>query len=175
MGEGSVRATTAFVASLLLMRGLAAGDSHAVESSCVRVADGAAPATRAAVPAGVSAIRVAALPLRLGHCVASDTPCGMASNAAVSLLRRSGIGGARDVCEFKKIERTSPGTCRVTQACRDLQDSGPPQTSIVTDTLSGDARFTASSESGWQHSARHCAQSSLPDAWRRNDLREAPG
>lgn len=172
MGEGSVRATTAFVASLLLMRGLAAGDSHAVESSCVRVpacprarlADGAAPAGRAAVPAGVSAIRVAALPLRLGHCVASDTPCGMASNAAVSLLRRSGVGGARDVCEFKKIERTSPGTCRVTQACRDLQDSGPPQTSIVTDTLSGDARFTASSESGWQHSARHCAQSSLPDA-----------
>lgn len=170
-----LRTTGTRIASLLMMGGVAAGDSAAIDLAPARTTADPAAAVALAASAGASTVRVAALPLRLGYYVASDTPCGRASNATVSLLRRNGIGGSRDFCEFTKIDRTSPRTYRVTQACRTYQDSGPPDIGTVTYTLSGDARFTSRSASGWTHSARHCPPSSLPAVWRQNDAREPPG
>lgn len=110
------------------------------------------------------------LPLQRGYYVASDTPCNKASNATTTLLRRNGLGGARDFCEFKRIEQTGPNIYRVTQACGDLQDQAPPETSVVTYTLRGHTAFTSKSEHGWTHSARYCAQSAMPREWRANDI-----
>jgi hypothetical protein len=112
------------------------------------------------------------LPLERGYYVATDTPCSKASNATVSLLQRGGIGGARDFCEFLKVEPTAPNTYRVTQACRAFQDSAPPEVSVVTYILSRDAGFTSTSDRGWKYSARHCPQSSMPVEWHHNDIRE---
>lgn len=112
------------------------------------------------------------LPLERGYYVATDTPCRKASNATVSLLQRGGIGGARDFCEFLKVEQMAPNTYRVTQACRASQGSAPPEVSVVTYVVSGDAGFTSKSDRGWEYSARHCPQSSMPGEWRRNDVRE---
>jgi len=142
----------------------------AAETNTASANQAAAPAAPEAVPAKAQADTVAALPLKRGYYVESDTPCGQASNATTTLLRREGIGGARDFCEFKKIEQTGPTTYRVTEACGDLQDNAPPETSVTTYTLKGDTAFTSKSASGWEHSARYCAQSSMPPDWRANDI-----
>ncbi len=115
---------------------------------------------------------VAVLPLKRGYYVASDTPCDQASNATVSLLQRNGIGGARDFCEFEKIEKTGENSYRVTQTCGDLQDSSSSETITATYTLTGDAAFTSKSTEGWEHSARYCAQTALPPDWHANDISE---
>ncbi len=118
----------------------------------------------------LAAATIAALPLKRGYYVASDTPCGQASNATVMLLRREGIGGARDFCEFKDIEQTGPNTCRVTEACGDFQNNASPETSVTTYTLKGDAAFTSKSADGWERNARYCAQSNMPPDFRANDI-----
>ena len=145
-------------------------DIAAAKTNTVATNQAAAPATPEAVPAKAQAATIAALPLKRGYYVESDTPCGQASNATTTLLRREGIGGARDFCEFKKIEQTGPNTFRVTEACGDLQENAPPETSVTTYTLKGDTAFTSKSASGWEHSARYCAQSSMPPDWRANDI-----
>ncbi|MGE8136306.1 hypothetical protein ACQKO5_22185 [Novosphingobium subterraneum] len=147
----------------------------AAEANTVSPNQAAAPATPKAVPAKAQAATIAALPLKRGYYVESDTPCGQASNATTTLLRREGIGGARDFCEFKKIEQTGPNTYRVTEACGDLQDSAPPETSTSIYTLTGDTAFTAKSEHGWERSARYCAQSTMPPDWRANDISDVTG
>lgn len=115
---------------------------------------------------------MATLPLEPGYYVDSDTPCGEASNATVSLLRRTGIGGARDFCEFTTIEQTGPNTYRVTQSCQEFQPGGATSVAVVTYVLSGTARFVSRSDKGWRHSARRCAQSAMPPEWRQNDIRD---
>lgn len=134
-----------------------------------------APAATETVPTKMPSATIAALPLKRGYYVESDTPCGQASNATATLLRRNGIGGARDFCEFKKIEQTGPNTYRVTEACGDLHDNASPETSTSLYTLTGDAAFTAKSQDGWERSARHCAQSSMPPDWRDNDISDVTG
>lgn len=123
--------------------------------------------------AGCAAAAISALPLRHGYYVDSDTPCSKASNATVSLLGRDGIAGARDFCTFEKIEQTGLRTYRVTQSCKVFQDTAPPQVSVVIYTLVDESRFASRSEQGWEYSARHCSQSSMPPQWRRNDIRDA--
>ena len=112
-------------------------------------------------PPANDAEAITALPLKRGYYVASDIPCTRASNATISLLRRNGLGGAHDFCEFRNIRRTRFNTYRVTQSCRNFQDDIPPETSIVTYTIPNDSSFTAQSENGWTHSARHCDQASM--------------
>ncbi|MCC4310583.1 hypothetical protein LL252_18625 [Alcanivorax marinus] len=157
-----------------------AADAAAVPETANTTAanEAAPPAVADAAPAKVQTVAaqtVTALPLKRGYYVASDTPCSQASNATTTLLRREGIGGARDFCEFKKIEQTGPNTYRVTEACGDLQDSAPPETSTSIYTLTGDTAFTAKSEHGWERSARYCAQSSMPPDWRANDISDVTG
>jgi len=152
------------------------GDTGAEEPVAAGVSAAAnAIAVPEATPAQAQAATVAALPLKRGYYVASDTPCDQASNATTTLLRRDGIGGARDFCEFKAIERAGPNVYRVTEACADLQDSVPPETGVTIYTLSGDMRFTSKNAQGWEHSARYCAQSSMPPDWRENDISDVTG
>lgn len=177
------------IAPLLLAAGLAACGQKAATAENAAVPEGAAetkaasapdvtaaaPVAPEAVTAKAKAATIAALPLKRGYYVESNTPCGQASNATTMLLRRNGIGGSRDFCEFKAIEQTGPNTYRVTEACGDLQDSAPPESMVTTYTLKGDVAFTSRSANGWERAARYCAQSSMPDDWRANDISDVTG
>lgn len=171
------------IAPLLLAAGLAACGQNAAttesgnaavmaaaEADTAAANQAAAPAATEAAPTKTQTATIAALPLKRGYYVESDTSCGQASNATTTLLRRDGIGGARDFCEFKRIEQTGPNIYRVTEACGDLQDNAPRENSTSIYTLTGNTAFTAKSEHGWERSARYCAQSSMPPDWRKNDI-----
>jgi hypothetical protein len=111
------------------------------------------------------------LPLKRGFYVASDTPCAQASNATLLLLRRNGIGAARDFCEFLRIEPVGATRFRVTESCADFQSSDSETRTVIYD-IPNDTRFESTSDDGWRHGARFCAQSTLPPDWRDNDIRD---
>lgn len=154
------------------MRRIGAIVAHALLTVCLAACGPRTASNEDAADSGEATV-VAALPLKRGYYVATDTPCEAASNATVVLLRRDGIGGARDFCAFEKIEQTGPDTYRVVQSCGALQDDVPPELGIVTYVIPDDTRFTSRSEHGWEHSARHCAQSGMPPEWRENDISDA--
>lgn len=133
-----------------------------------------AGAARAPAPAPTSASAtqtLAALPLKRGYYVSSDTPCGEASNATVVLVHRKGINSAHAQCAYKAIEPTGPNVYRVREACTELWGNAPPEEHERTFTLTGDTAFTAVSQSnGWVQSARYCAQSAMPSLWQENDI-----
>src|SRR6476620_642380 len=124
------------------------------------------------VGVGVSAVSakngvVASLPLKLGFYVDTDTPCGEASNATMLLVLRKGIiSGAKELCEFKRIQQIGTASYRVTQACKDLASRGRAQTVSVILEITNDSSFK-SKEVG---NKRYCEQSSLPEPWRDNDI-----
>lgn len=109
------------------------------------------------------------LPLKRGFYVSTDTACGKASNATLLLLRRDGIGGSRDFCESRSIEKIGETTYRVTQACAGFQDSHA-EVDVVTYEIANDMRFVSRSDDGWERSFRYCEQSSLPEGWRHADI-----
>jgi hypothetical protein len=110
------------------------------------------------------------LPLARGFYVVADTPCGQASNATLSLLRRDGFAYARDSCVFTGIVRTGSTTYQVTESCRSLQVDGPGEVTAAMYEIPNDTSFTATHDSGWVHQARHCSQSTLPEPWRATDI-----
>jgi hypothetical protein len=114
----------------------------------------------------------APLPLDRGYYVAEGTPCGRASNATLQLLRRDGIGGARDFCRFLRIEPAGPNRYRVTQSCGEMQGGGPAETMTVTYETPSRTAYRMTSTDGWSAAARLCTQSSLPAPWRNNDIRD---
>jgi hypothetical protein len=115
------------------------------------------------------AVRVSELPLRRGFYVASDTPCEQASNATLLLLRGKGINGARDFCDFERIDQTRSNVYRTIQSCTSVSDDAAVEQS-VTYTLQGDSTFALVSDSGWTASFRYCEQAALPEFWRDIDL-----
>lgn len=154
-----------------------AGNSVAAEARESSAAAPSAPvnvAPEATVPAAPTAAKVASLPLKRGFYVASDTPCGQASNATLMLVRRDGINGSRDSCTFKKIEKIGATTYRVTDSCSTGGEAWGTEeqveTAISTYEILNDTSYKAKSDSGWEHGARYCAQSSLPEPWRNNDI-----
>jgi hypothetical protein len=124
----------------------------------------------AAPPTAQAGERLSELPLNRGFYVASDVPCEQASNATLLLLRRDGIGGARDSCDFTQIDRVGPNTFQVTERCADTMDPSGGETQVVRWEVQDDSSFSSESENGWRRSARHCEQSRLPDPWRDNDI-----
>lgn len=140
----------------------------------VAACDEANGASGVAKAANASPQVVAELPLKRGYYVSADTPCARASNATVVLLRREGVGGAQDFCEFKRIEQVGASSYRVTESCADLR-GGDAQTSIVTYELLSERSFKSKSEQGWEHSARFCEQSSMPADWQENDISDVVG
>lgn len=112
----------------------------------------------------------AILPLQRGYYVASDTPCALASNSTLLLLRRNGIGGARYFCEFRRIEQTRPTVYVVEEVCADFQGSAS-ETRYLQYVLENNNRFLAKDQNGIVLDARYCAQSELPPDWRNTDIR----
>jgi len=127
----------------------------------------AAAVASASAPEKVAATNtVKSLPLKRGFYVASDTPCNQASNATLLLVTREGINGSRDVCKFTKIERSGALIYRVTDSC---------SADTATYEIPNDTSFNVKYEGGSEKSARFCAQSSLPDPWRDNDISDIIG
>lgn len=122
---------------------------------------------------------VGGLPLRLGFYVSSETDCGSASNANVTLMRRDGYSGERYSCRFGAIEKLGAATYRVTESCAEGTVAGRQEeerrTSIRTYDVSDEENFSAQSDSGWANKARFCAQSSLPKPWRDQDISDVIG
>lgn len=119
---------------------------------------------------------ISELPLRQGFYVASDTVCAAASNATLILMRRDGFNGARDSCDFTAIERMRPTSYRVTAQCADAQaQAGRSATSVIDWEIADDSTFSATGDGGPKRTFRHCEQSSLPDPWRDNDIRDLIG
>ena len=151
-------------------------ENGGIDTVAANAVEAAATAAPDASPEPEKPAGVAILPLKRGFYVGSDTPCGQASNATLSLLRRDGFTVAgRDFCEFVKIEKTGATSYRVTEEC----SSGGPawgteehkETHVVAWEIPNDISYKRKSESsGWESSARYCAQSSLPEDWRDNDI-----
>ncbi len=145
-----------------------------VLSACLLAACGAqSPASATADPppaAAAPAAIVQHLPLERGFYVRDGTPCAQASNATLLLHGSAGINGAHEACEFTRIEQTAPDTFAATQTCRDIA-GGEAETATLTYGIASPTAFTVRSEEyGWQYTAEHCPQSSLPDPWRDNDI-----
>lgn len=141
-------------------------EASATTPAAVETTAAPAVAKEALAPAQTAAAIVKTLPLKRGFYVSADTPCAQASNATLRLVTRDGINWSRDVCTFRKIEKTGALSYRVTESCW-----GEPTTYDVPNETS----FTVKYEGGSESSARYCAQSSLPDPWRDNDISDITG
>ena len=179
-----MRKTNPFLLSAVLLVGLTAGcgqkaasadDDAEKTSASETMSETATPEnyTAMAMPVGddsaaeqAAAATLKSLPLKRGFYVSSDTPCNQASNATLRLVTREGINWARDICTFKKIEKTGATSYSVTESC-----SGEPQPYEIPN----DTSFTVKYDGGSESSARYCAQSSLPDPWRDNDISDITG
>ncbi len=167
----------AFPVAIIVMAGLTAAygqDAATAGNGTERAAPSSTAAEAASSAAPDESTTVEALPLKRGFYVASDTPCGQASNATLLLVRKDGINGSRDTCTFKKIEKIDATRYRAVSECSSGGAAWGREEEIETETVvytvPDDSSFTSKSESGWEHSARYCAQSSLPESWRDNDI-----
>lgn len=184
------------VAPLLLLAGLitacgqdanGAAENTAANDAQPSAVVGAIPDAEAAEPAAAEtapakaepAATVAVLPLKRGFYVASDTPCGQASNATTLLVSREGINGSRDRCTFKKIEKAGATTFRVTSECSDGGAAWGREDTVETYTqtydIPNETSFTVTYEDGSVKSARYCAQSSMSPDFRDNDISDVTG
>lgn len=179
-----------FIAPLLLLAALMAGCGQAAPAENAASAEVQKTAAATNAVAGIrpteiavteaaptkteSGATVATLPLKRGFYVASDEPCGRASNATTLLVTREGINGSHDRCTFKKIEKTGATTYRVTSQCSNGGAAWGREDEIETYTntyeLPNETSFKVTYEGGSERSARYCEQSSLPDPWRDNDI-----
>lgn len=111
---------------------------------------------------------ISSLPLKRGFYVASDTLCSQASNATLQLMRRDGLGVARQTCSFKRIVQTGPTLYRVDEDCRSIE-GGPAEKRVRLFQIPDDSSFSVGLN-GQPHRARYCVQSSLPSPWRNNNI-----
>ena len=116
-------------------------------------------------PTNPDAAVVAELPLKRGYYVRVDETCGDASHATIELVRRDGIGS----CGFTKIESLGAGRYRVHQFCHPRDPSEPLEY-----LLTGDGSYRIGEDATDEYEQptefRFCAQRSLPDPWRDNDI-----
>lgn len=118
----------------------------------------------AIAPAAVLAETVRELPLDRGFYVRTDETCRTASAAGLAMLTREGLRWMDSACTFGKIEKTGPTTYRVVQTC-----DGPGRVTATWE-IRDRTSFSFKDTEGWEHAARFCAQRSLPEPWRSNDI-----
>ncbi len=104
------------------------------------------------------------LPLLRGYYVSDDTPCALASNATLNLLRRNAMGAARELCEFDAIERIGSARYRVVENCRE-----DGKRTVVYE-IRSPRSYRRIGPDGFRYSARYCAQSELPAPWKTNAI-----
>lgn len=106
----------------------------------------------------------AELPLERGFYVRTDETCGTANNAVTALLTRSGLQWVTSRCTFGRIAQTGPTTWEVVQTC-----DGPGEATATWE-IPDRTSFSFTDTNGWEHAARFCAQSDMPQPWRSNDI-----
>lgn len=127
----------------------------------------------AAATLAPTALAASGLPLKHGFYVRTEAPsCGAASSATLLMLNADGLAGVQDFCRFDAIEAKSETEYLVTQFCYPASDPASGDQSTATYTLTAPGAFTVKSSYGWEYSARHCEQSTLPEPWNSVDLSE---
>lgn len=123
---------------------------------------------------GAAQAEVSSLPLTRGFYVRSETPCGEASNATLTLLHREGLNSSREPCTFKSIEPLGGNRYRVAEECSSGGAAWGHEETVETNsvvwTILSPTAFLRESEHGWSMESRHCPQASLPESWRDNDI-----
>lgn len=99
------------------------------------------------------------LPLQRGYYVSDETPCGLASNGTLSLLRRNAMGSARQTCEFEAIESVASSRYRVVENCGE----GGKRTVVYE--IRSPRSYRMIGPGDFRYSARYCTQSELPPPW----------
>lgn len=161
-GEGRQRRVTFYieisgsVLTFVAMRGFDFDPKH-FQKCAAPVPNTRWPTAAISPSQGSSGIQ---LPLPRGYYVADDTPCRLASNGTLSLLRRDAMGAGRELCQFQSIERLSGSRYRVRENC---QENGEQ---IVLYEILGQDRYRRTSPTGLAYAARYCPQSQLPPPWK---------
>jgi hypothetical protein len=111
------------------------------------------------------------LSLRVGFYVASDTACGEASHATLTLFRGDALAGSHDVCVLATITPAGAGRWQVRERC-EIREGGWVEhvDQNTTWQLNGDRAYERVAEAGWTQRARLCPQADLPEPWRHIDL-----
>jgi hypothetical protein len=125
----------------------------------------------AAILSAATAAVADSLPIERGYYVRSDTPCGQASNATITLYDGISFGHAQVECQKPAIRKLADGTQQITERCRDMQGRGGPWT-VFTAKYAVLSRTEFLGMTAFEKAPyRYCRQSDLPEPWRTNDLR----
>jgi len=113
---------------------------------------------------------LATLPLERGFYVTSDTACSEASNATLLLMRGNGMNGSREACDFTSLEQAGPTSYRAAAVCTQTQGRSAGSQLWVFE-IPDRTRFRYGNVgSSHQRYYSYCAQPSLPEPWRDNDI-----
>ena len=111
-----------------------------------------------------------ALPLTPGYYNQGES-CTDVSNASIVLLGRTSINWSRAACALTAIEKIDATHWKAMQSCKDIQsetaEAPYPVLFEIADETTFAHRYEGSAESA---TYRYCAQSSLPEPWRSNDI-----
>jgi hypothetical protein len=110
------------------------------------------------------------LPLKPGYYNQGES-CSDVSNASIVLLGRTSINWSRSVCELTAIEKISATRWKAMQSCKNIQSETAEAPYRVLFEIQNETTFALRYE-GSKESAhyRYCAQSSMPEPWRSNDI-----
>lgn len=110
------------------------------------------------------------LPLTPGYYNQGES-CTDVSNASIVLLGRTSINWSRAACDLTAIEKNDATHWKAMQSCKDIQsetaEAPYPVFFEIADETTFAHRYEGSAESA---TYRYCAQSSLPEPWRSNDI-----
>jgi hypothetical protein len=106
------------------------------------------------------------LPIKRGYYVTSDTPCGNASSATLSLF----WGSSMDGCKVLSNKKVNDSTYSIKSKCT---ERGETFTIADTYTIISSTEYKRVNAGSSQ--SRYCAQSQLPEPWRTNDIRSILG
>lgn len=119
--------------------------------------------------AAAPALAQDALPLPRGFYVASDTPCGGASNATLMLYHGTGFNAARSACEFSRLTPLGGGRYGYAETCNDIAGGGAYE-NLGAIVLTGPSSLRFAYDGGSTYDARWCDQRDLPEMFRENDI-----
>ena len=112
----------------------------------------------------------AGLPLKRGYYNQGES-CGDVSNASLVLLGRSSINWSRAACDLSAIQKAGATRWKAMQSCKDIQTETAEAPYAVYFDIQDETTFSHQYEGSTESAPyRYCAQASLPEPWRSNDI-----
>ena len=123
------------------------------------------PLVLAAITAA-PALAADGLPLPHGYYVATDIPCGQASNFSTYLLTRDSLRMGPEICRFSSFDQEEDRVYIITEQCDSKAEASYGW--VVAPDGKG---FHRTGPAMGETRARFCPQNSMPEPWRSNDIR----